>query len=214
MLDALITSKTRARLLEVFIKDPASRHYLRGLERELGESATPLRRELLRLERLGLLIATDEANIRYYAVNRQSPLYAQLTALSGVGASPSSGATVKTAPDAAVVAGAVDIDSVAPTPLRVAVVPVAEKSVPLPRVRRWSRRLVLAAVAIAVGLSANIIGMVYVERRIARLAMSQESTQLLREALVPLAVSSTPSQQQASYVETSSARFRMVPGTW
>ncbi len=210
MLEALITSKTRARLLEVFIKDPASRHYLRGLERELGESATPLRRELLRLERLGLLIATDEANIRYYAVNRQSPLYAQLTALSGVVTSTPSGETVKMVPDGAVLEGAV----VASAPPRAAVVPAAEKSVPLPRARRWSRRLVLAVVAIAVGLSVNILGMVYVERRIARLAMSQESTRLSREALVLPAVSSIPSQQQASYVETSSARFRMVPGTW
>lgn len=212
MLEALITSKTRARLLEVFIKDPSGRHYLRGLERELGESATPLRRELLRLERLGLLVATDEANIRYYSVNRQSPLFAQLTALSGAVASPASSETVKTTMGGAVAERAVDIASVASMPPRVVVAPVVEEAAP--SVRRWSRRLVFAVVAIAVGLSVNIIGMVYVERRIVRLAMSQESTQLSREALVPPAVSSTPSQQQASYMETSSSRFRMVPGTW
>jgi len=78
-LEPLVPSKTRRSLLHYLLSHPASRFYLRGLAKELGLTITPLRLELKRLERLGVLRAYPEANVRFYVVDQHSPLFAQLT---------------------------------------------------------------------------------------------------------------------------------------
>jgi hypothetical protein len=79
MLETLVPSKVRRTLLEhLLLARPDERFYLRGLAKSLSLSISPLRRELLRLESLGVLMAYDEANIRFYVVNQQSPLFLQL----------------------------------------------------------------------------------------------------------------------------------------
>ncbi|MBN1794209.1 MAG: winged helix-turn-helix transcriptional regulator [Candidatus Omnitrophica bacterium] len=78
MFEELFTSKIRLKLLQLFLSDPAKPRYLRGLERELGEPLSPLRRELVKLVRLGLLTTQREANIKYYYVNKQSELFHRL----------------------------------------------------------------------------------------------------------------------------------------
>ncbi|MBN1587461.1 MAG: winged helix-turn-helix transcriptional regulator [Candidatus Omnitrophica bacterium] len=81
LLEALFSSKVRVKLLKHILNHPTQKFYLRGLERELNESATPLRRELLRLEKTGLLYTEDEANVKYYVLNRQMPHYEALARL-------------------------------------------------------------------------------------------------------------------------------------
>ena len=80
MLETLISSRIRRTLLEHLLAHPEQRGYLRGLAKELNLPVSPLRRELKRLEALGLLKASQEANILFYHVDRTSPLFFQLTA--------------------------------------------------------------------------------------------------------------------------------------
>jgi len=79
MLESLVSSKIRRALLEHLVTHPSERFYLRGLAKELQVTVSPLRRELKRLEKAGVLSAYDEANIRFYVVNQQAPLFLQLT---------------------------------------------------------------------------------------------------------------------------------------
>ncbi len=78
MLEALVSSRVRRALLEYLLIVPADRFYLRGLAKQLGLSISPLRRELKRLERVGILTATREANVIFYTVNHRSPAFLQL----------------------------------------------------------------------------------------------------------------------------------------
>ena len=55
MLDELITSKTRLRLLIKFFVSQANRGYLNGLANEMGESTNSIRKELNHLYNAGYL---------------------------------------------------------------------------------------------------------------------------------------------------------------
>lgn len=92
MLETLVPSKIRRTLLEHLLVHPDERFYLRGLAKALTLPISPVRRELLRLEQLGLLKAYDEANIRFYVVDQASPLFAQLKQAA---ATPGSGSAVQ-----------------------------------------------------------------------------------------------------------------------
>ena len=61
MLETLVTSKTRAKLLLKFFLNPSTSAYLRGLADEFGESTNGVRVELNRLMEAGLLECADEA---------------------------------------------------------------------------------------------------------------------------------------------------------
>ena len=78
MLETLIPSKIRRALLEYILTHPTTRFYLRGLAKELGLTVSPLRRELKRLEHLGLLRTYQEANILFYVVDQSCSQFAQL----------------------------------------------------------------------------------------------------------------------------------------
>ena len=78
MLKGLFSSNTRVKLITHFMTHPKERFYLRQLERLLGESLTPLRRELDKLEKNGLLFSKAEGNIKYYSVNEAFPIYSEL----------------------------------------------------------------------------------------------------------------------------------------
>ena len=56
MLDSLITSKTRLRLLIKFFINIANKGYLNGLANEFGESTNSVRKELNNLSSAGYLI--------------------------------------------------------------------------------------------------------------------------------------------------------------
>ncbi len=75
MIEALIVSKTRIRLLMKFFLNSKTRAYLRSLEAEFGESSNGIRVELNRLEKAGLLRSEPEGNRRYFRANTLHPLY-------------------------------------------------------------------------------------------------------------------------------------------
>jgi len=75
VLDTLITSKTRKKLLLKFFLNSDSYAYLRNLEHELDESPNALRIELLKFEKANMLLAEQEGNKKMYRVNTDHPLF-------------------------------------------------------------------------------------------------------------------------------------------
>jgi len=75
MLDTLITSRTRIKLLLKFFLNSNARSYLRGLESEFGESSNAIRLELNRFEDAGLLKAEMQGNKKMFRANTGHPLY-------------------------------------------------------------------------------------------------------------------------------------------
>lgn len=75
MINSLITSQTRVRLLKKFFLNSKTKAYLRGLESEFGESTNAIRIELNRLEGAGLLHSLREGNKKIYQANSNHPLY-------------------------------------------------------------------------------------------------------------------------------------------
>ncbi len=81
MLDSLITSKTRVKLLLKFFMNPETRSYLRSLAEEFGESTNAVRVELNRLEKAGILESNPDGRTKLYGANRKHPLFPDITSL-------------------------------------------------------------------------------------------------------------------------------------
>ena len=75
MLDSLITSKTRLRLLIKFFLNIANKGYLNGLANEFGESTNSVRKELNNLSSAGYLEKHNENNKVVYKANSSHPLF-------------------------------------------------------------------------------------------------------------------------------------------
>jgi hypothetical protein len=78
MLEALITSKTRVRLLVKFFLNPNLKAYLRQLANEFGESTNSVRLELNRLKEAGLLESHHEGNTIVYQAKQDHPLFPEI----------------------------------------------------------------------------------------------------------------------------------------
>jgi len=81
MLDTLITSKTRIKLLLRFFSHQGNTSYLRGLAEEFDESTNSVRVELNRLSQAGFLQSYQEGNTVQYRANTAHPMYRQLKEL-------------------------------------------------------------------------------------------------------------------------------------
>ena len=78
MLDTLITSKTRVKLLLKFFLNPGTKSYLRGLATEFGESTNAIRVELNRLTEAKLLKSVNSGRTVEYRANKQHSLFKDL----------------------------------------------------------------------------------------------------------------------------------------
>ena len=81
MLSTLITSKSRIEVLTWFVSHPGERFHYLQLDRLLASSRASLQKELKRLEDGGLLRSTKEANIRFYSIDQDYPLYPELKSI-------------------------------------------------------------------------------------------------------------------------------------
>lgn len=81
MLDALITSKTRIKLLLKFFLNTTNTGYLRGLASEFNESTNSIRPELNRFEEAGLLTSSTEGMRKVFKANTTHPLFTDLNSL-------------------------------------------------------------------------------------------------------------------------------------
>ena len=75
MLDTLITSKTRVKLLLKFFLNPGTKSYLRGLATEFGESTNAIRVELNRLTEAKLLKSVNSGRTVEYRANKEHSLF-------------------------------------------------------------------------------------------------------------------------------------------
>jgi predicted transcriptional regulator len=93
MLEQLFGSRTRVKLLRLFLNHPDKSYYVRELTRELKSQINAIRRELQNLESLGIIIIKKTKEIKkkgkrskqkqkkYYTVNQDFILYSELKAL-------------------------------------------------------------------------------------------------------------------------------------
>ena len=78
MIEALISSKTRVKMLLKFFLNANSSGYLRGLEQEFGESSNSIRLELNRFEKAGMLISYSKGNKKFFQANKKHPLFGEI----------------------------------------------------------------------------------------------------------------------------------------
>lgn len=75
MLENLITSRTRLRLLIKFFISQANHGYLNGLANEMGESTNSIRKELNNLYKAGYLVKSKTDNKIDYKANADHPMF-------------------------------------------------------------------------------------------------------------------------------------------
>lgn len=75
MLDTLISSKTRLKLLVKLFLNPNNRAHLRGLADEFEESTNAVRVELNRFEEAGMLTSETKGNRKLYRANAKHALF-------------------------------------------------------------------------------------------------------------------------------------------
>jgi uncharacterized protein len=89
LLESLLGSRLRARLLGWLFSHPGERYFVRQLAVLLGEDSTNLSRELARLADLGIVIGSRGGQQKYFQVNEEAPVFPELRGLvlktSGLG---------------------------------------------------------------------------------------------------------------------------------
>ena len=78
MLDTIVTSKTRIKLLIKFFLNSATSSYLRDLEQEFGDSTNGIRLELNRFEEAGMLVSIMQGNKKIFKANTKHPLFSDI----------------------------------------------------------------------------------------------------------------------------------------
>lgn len=81
MLEGLITSRTRIKMLLKFFTNGTSTAYLRGLAEEFDESTNSIRHELNNLSKAGYLISAENGRTVEYRANTEHPLFLDLKSL-------------------------------------------------------------------------------------------------------------------------------------
>lgn len=75
MLETLISSRTRIKLLLRLFLNPGTTAYLRGLADEFDESTNSVRVELNRFEEADMLVSESKGNKKLYKANDKHPLF-------------------------------------------------------------------------------------------------------------------------------------------
>ena len=78
MIDSLFGSKTRIKLLNLFLNNPGRAFYVREITRDIGEQINSVRRELANLLSIGIIKGDTVDNKLYYEVNISYQFYEPL----------------------------------------------------------------------------------------------------------------------------------------
>ena len=78
MLDSIITSQTRIKLLLKFFLNPSSQGYLRQLSKDFGESTNGIRVELNKLTEAKVLKSSTEGRNKIYSANSEHTLFSDI----------------------------------------------------------------------------------------------------------------------------------------
>lgn len=83
MIDALFGSKTRVKLLHLFLNNPGQPFYVREITRKIDEQINSVRRELSNMLDVGIITSDSADNKLYYQVNQRYEYYVPLRAIFG-----------------------------------------------------------------------------------------------------------------------------------
>lgn len=78
MIDALFGSKTRVKLLHLFLSNPGRAFYVREITRKIDEQINSVRRELANMMTVGIIKSENSDNKLYYEVNQEYVYYEPL----------------------------------------------------------------------------------------------------------------------------------------
>ena len=81
MIDALFGSKTRVKLLHLFLNHPGQSFYVREITRVIDEQINSVRRELSNMLDVGVITSDSGDNKLYYTVNQRYEYYTALRAI-------------------------------------------------------------------------------------------------------------------------------------
>lgn len=81
MIDALFGSKTRVKLLHLFLNHPGQSFYVREITRLIDEQINSVRRELSNMLEIGVITSDSADNKLYYQVNQRYEFYSALRAI-------------------------------------------------------------------------------------------------------------------------------------
>lgn len=81
MLDDIIISRVRVKLLQIFLENPGQIIHVRELVRRTHEEINAVRRELSHMEKAGMVSKEQRANRLYYSFRKDYPLYFDLLEL-------------------------------------------------------------------------------------------------------------------------------------
>mgnify|MGYP000845467850 FL=1 len=83
MIDALFGSKTRIKLLHLFLNNPGKSFYVREITRLIDEQINSVRRELANMMNVGIIKSDKSDNKLYYEVDQRYEHYVPLRAIFG-----------------------------------------------------------------------------------------------------------------------------------
>lgn len=81
MVEQLFGSKTRVKLLSLFLNNPNRPFYVREITRKIDEQINSVRRELANLLSIGIIKSEGAKNRLYYEINQKYPYYEQLRSI-------------------------------------------------------------------------------------------------------------------------------------
>lgn len=81
MIDALFGSKTRVKLLHLFLNNPNRAFYVREITRKIDEQINSVRRELANMLSVGIIKSDSSNNRLYYEINQDYQHYEPLRAI-------------------------------------------------------------------------------------------------------------------------------------
>lgn len=81
MIDALFGSKTRVKLLHLFLNNPGKAFYVREITRLIDEQINSVRRELSNMLSIGIITSDTADNKLYYEINQRYEHYVPLRAI-------------------------------------------------------------------------------------------------------------------------------------
>ena len=81
MIDALFGSKTRVKLLHLFLNNPGKAFYVREITRLIDEQINSVRRELANMLEVGIITSDSADNKLYYEINQRYEYYVPFRAI-------------------------------------------------------------------------------------------------------------------------------------
>lgn len=81
MIDALFGSKTRVKLLHLFLNNASQPFYVREITRKIDEQINSVRRELANMLEVGVIVCESVDNRLYYQTNKKYEYFIPLSAI-------------------------------------------------------------------------------------------------------------------------------------